>query len=105
MKAHTTHTHTTHTHRTHTRTQHTHTDHEAMQGAVVGVQQEGGEGTHLRRAVPAIRAVHQHTHTLVMECLAEAGKGGEEGRGEEVGREGRGGRKRVFSNNKGYLAS
>ena len=34
----------------------------ALRGAVVGVQQQRGQRAHLRRAVPAVRAVHHHAH-------------------------------------------
>ena len=47
--------------------------HEAVQCPVVGINKQGGKATGLCRAVPAVRAVHQHTHTLIMQCLGGNG--------------------------------
>ena len=43
--------------------------HEALEGAVVGLQQDAGHGAHLGSAVPAVGAVDQHTGALLRDGL------------------------------------
>lgn len=43
---------------------------EAVDGAVVGVEHDGGERTRLCSAIPTVRTVHQHAHSTVNRLTA-----------------------------------
>lgn len=43
----------------------------AVHGAIVGIEQQAGEGARLRRSIPAVRAVHKHRGFLDLDRVGD----------------------------------